>query len=103
MDGTGPTLKENQSMEDQELRKLIEQLHDEIQKTHSVDKKGQELLTHLEADIKELLAREEVTAMPVHPTTIQRMEDGLSHFEVSHPALTNLLSRLLESLSNAGI
>ena len=39
-------------MDDQELRKLIEQLHAEIQNTHSVDKKGQELLLQLEADIK---------------------------------------------------
>jgi hypothetical protein len=31
------------------------------------------------------------------------MEEGLSHFEATHPALTTLLSRLLESLSNAGI
>jgi hypothetical protein len=90
-------------MEDQELRKLIEQLHAEIQNTHTVDKKGQELLAHLEADIQELLARAEVTATPVHPTTIQRMEDGLSHFEATHPELTNLLSKLLESLSNVGI
>jgi Domain of unknown function (DUF4404) len=90
-------------MEDQELRTLIEQLHAEIQNTHTVDKKGQELLSHLEADIKELLSRADGAVTPVHPNTIQRMEDGLSHFEVSHPALTNLLSRLLESLSNAGI
>jgi hypothetical protein len=90
-------------MEDQELRKLIEQLHAEIQNTHSVDKKGQELLTHLEADIQELLDRAEGNVRPVHPSTIQRMEDGLSHFEATHPALTTLLSRLLESLSNVGI
>jgi hypothetical protein len=90
-------------MEDQELRKLIEQLHAEIQNTHSVDKKGQELLTHLEADIQELLDRAEGNVRPVHPSTIQRMEDGLSHFEATHPALTTLLSRLLESLSNIGI
>ena len=90
-------------MEDQELRKLIEELHAEIQNTHSVDKKGQELLLHLEADIQELLSRADGAVTPLHPTTIQRMEDGLSHFEVTHPALTSLLSRLMESLSNVGI
>jgi len=46
-------------MDDQELRKLIEQLHAEIKNTHTVDKKGQELLTHLESDIQELLDRTE--------------------------------------------
>jgi hypothetical protein len=37
-------------MDDHELRKLIEQLHAEIQNAQTVDEKGQELLTHLESD-----------------------------------------------------
>ena len=90
-------------MDDQELRKLIEQLHTEIQNTHTVDKKGQELLLQLESEIKELLGRADGNVTPVHPTTIQRLEEGLSHFEATHPALTTLLSRFLEALSNAGI
>jgi hypothetical protein len=90
-------------MDDQELRKLIEQLHAEIQNTHTVDEKGQELLLHLESDIRELLDRTGGNGVPAHPSTIQRLEEGLSHFEVTHPALTTLLSRLLETLSNAGI
>jgi hypothetical protein len=90
-------------MDDQELRKLIEQLHAEIQSTHSVDKEGQKLLIHLESDIQELLNRTEGNVTPVHPTTIQRLEEGLSHFEVTHPELTALLSRFLEALSNVGI
>ena len=44
-------------MDDEALRKLIEQLHAEIQNTHTVDKKGQELLPKLEADIQELVVR----------------------------------------------
>jgi len=90
-------------MDDQELRKLIEQLHAEIKNTHTVDKKGQELLTHLESDIQELLDRTEGNVMPVHPSTIQRLEEGLSHFEATHPSLTALLSRFLDALSNVGI
>ena len=90
-------------MDDQELRKLIEQLHSEIQNTTTVDEKGQELLLHLDADIRELLDRTGGYGIPVHPSTIQRMEEGLEHFEVTHPALTTLLAKLLELLSNVGI
>ncbi len=90
-------------MDDLELRKLIEQLHAEIKNTHTVDEKDQELLSHLELDIRELLGRTEGNVGPVHPSTIRRLEEGLDHFEVSHPALTLLLSRLLEGLSNVGI
>jgi hypothetical protein len=90
-------------MDDQELRKLIESLHDEIQNTRTVDKKGQELLVHLDADIRKLLAQTGAVAAPVHPSTLRRMEEGLDQFEVTHPELTMLLSKLLEALSNVGI
>ena len=90
-------------MDDQELRKLIEQLQAEIQNTQSVDEKGRELLLHLESEINDLLGRPDVIATPVHPSTLKRLEESLDHFEISHPELTTLLARLLESLSNVGI
>ncbi len=90
-------------MDDQELRKLIEQLQAEIQSTHTVDEKGKELLLHLESEINDLLGRPDVIATPVHPSTLKRLEESLDHFEISHPELTTLLARLLESLSNVGI
>jgi predicted ATPase len=90
-------------MDDQELRKLIESLQAEIQNTHSVDKKGQELLVHLDADIHKLLAQAGGVVAPVHSSTLRRLEEGFDHFEVSHPALTMLISKLLEALSNVGI
>jgi len=90
-------------MDDQELRKLIEQLQAEIQNTHTVDKKGQDLLLQLESEINELLGRTDGSVTPVHPSTLHRLEEGLSHFEATHPDLTILLSKLLESLSNVGI
>jgi hypothetical protein len=90
-------------MEDQELRKLIEKLHAEIQDTQTIDEKGQALLVHLESDIRGLLERVGGKGALVHPSTIQRLEEGLDHFEVTHPSLTILISQLLESLSKVGI
>lgn len=46
-------------MDNQELRKLLSQLHDEIKNTQAVDEKGSELLRDLEADISALLERSE--------------------------------------------
>jgi hypothetical protein len=60
-------------------------------------------LLHLEADIKELLGRKGGNVTTVQPSTLERLQEGLDHFEVTHPALTVLLSRFLEALSNAGI
>jgi hypothetical protein len=90
-------------MDDQELRKLLEQLHSEIEDAQTVDEKGLALLRDLEADIRALLERSGTVPADLHPTTLKRMEDGLQYFEVTHPTLTEMLSKLLAILSNAGI
>jgi hypothetical protein len=90
-------------MDDQELRELIEKLHDEIQNTQSVDEKGRKLLAHLETDIQALLAQSGGVTKPIHPSTLRRLEESLDHFEVTHPTLTTLLSKVLEAFSNVGI
>jgi hypothetical protein len=90
-------------MDDQELQKLIESLHDEIQNTQSVDEKGRELLMHLETDIRKLLTQAGGVTAQVHPSTLQRLQEGLDHFELTHPTLTIRISKLLEALSNVGI
>lgn len=90
-------------MDDQELRKLLEQTHREIEAVQSVDEKGLELLRDLETDIRALLERSGTVQADIHPSMLQRMEDSLQYFEVTHPTLTTMLSKLSEILSNAGI
>ena len=90
-------------MNDPELRKLLEQLHAEIEQTHTVDDHAQELLRHLNADIRELLDRSEHAPLRPRPSTVRRMEESISHLEVTHPTLTGMLSKLLATLSNSGI
>ncbi len=87
-------------MTDDKLRRQLEKLHDEIQKTDRVDETGRRLLRDIDAHIRELLARSEVQP---RPALTQGLEDAIRHFEVSHPALTTALSDLLSALSNAGI
>jgi hypothetical protein len=90
-------------MENEELRKLLQQLHDEIKNTRTVDEKGTELLTDLDEDIHALLERSDDNNSPIHPSIIQRLDAVLLHFEVTHPDLTVMISKLLDTLSNAGI
>ena len=90
-------------MDEQALRKLLEQLHSEIEQTHSVDEKGRELLRDLGSDINELLERSEADPAQVQHSLLSRLEDSISYLEVTHPTLTATLSQLMESLSNAGI
>jgi hypothetical protein len=84
-------------MNNQELDTLLQQLKDEIKNTRAVDEKGVELLRGLDGDIHRLLKQS-----GSQPET-GNLQEALTHFEVSHPKLTALIARLLESLSNAGI
>jgi hypothetical protein len=90
-------------MDNKELNELLHKLHDEIQKTRSIDGKDSELLRDLEGDIRTLLEKSQGGTIQVHPSIQQRLELAVNHFEVSHPDLTTLISNLLDSLSSAGI
>ena len=90
-------------MNDQELCRLLEQLHSEIEGIKSVDAKERELLRDLESDIRELLERCEAEQVQTHPLTIRRLEDAIEYMAVNHPTLTDMLSRMSTILSNAGI
>jgi hypothetical protein len=87
-------------MSDENLRKLLEQLHQELEHTESVDEKGNELLRNLNADIRDLLERSEVKT---DDSMLERLQDTIDHFEVTHPTLTTMLSEMMTILSNAGI
>jgi len=90
-------------MDDPKLRQQLEQLQAEIRQSRSVDEEGKALLRDLDADIHDLLARSEGKTVDIQPSTVDRLQDSLTYFEVSHPTLTALISKLLETLSNAGI
>jgi hypothetical protein len=90
-------------MDDQELHELLEQLHAEIERSDTIDKEEQQLLQHLEEDIRLLLARSESGENPSEPSMVKRLEEAIDQYEVTHPDLTMSLSKLLAILSNAGI
>ncbi len=90
-------------MDDQKLRKLLEQLHSELENTQSLDDKGQTLLRDLDADIRGLLDRSQGDALKVQPPMLERLETTIDHLEITHPSLTMALSELLTALNNAGI
>jgi hypothetical protein len=90
-------------MDDMKFRKLLEQVHDEIDNAGKVDEKGRALLIDLDEHIHELLMRSNSAPLVPKPGLQRGLENALRHFEVTHPELTKAISRLLETLSNAGI
>ena len=90
-------------MDNEELNKLLLRLLDEIKNTQAVDEKGDKLLRDLEGDIQALIARSEDIPGKLNGSSVQNMEGALTHFEVTHPQMTSLISNLLNFLSNSGI
>ncbi len=90
-------------MNTKEPDELLQQLHDVINKIDTVDEKGCELLEDLDKDIRLLLERSGEQPYNVHPNLARRLERSIDYFEVTHPELTELLAKLMSSLSNAGV
>lgn len=89
-------------MTDQNLRELLEKLHNELEQIEVTDEAGRERLRHLDADIRSLLARSDELDETDEPM-IERLQDSIDHFETTHPELTLMLSQMMTILSNAGI
>ena len=87
---------------DQNLRELLERLHNELEQTESIDEKGNEMLRHLDSDIHRRLERSGEEAAKDEPL-VERLQDTIDHFETTHPNLTLTLSEMMTILSNAGI
>ena len=90
-------------MNDPEFDKLLQKLHDEIEKTHNVGEKEKVLLLHINQDIRDLLDSNKEEQTQSEPSTLSRLEESIELLEVSHPTLTNLMNQLLGILNNSGI
>ena len=84
-------------MNDHELEELLGKLHAELESMESVDEKDMQLLRGIEKDISELMQRAD------RDSVSQRLREAIEQFEVSHPTLTDMLSKISTILSNAGI
>ncbi len=90
-------------MSDKNLRTLLQGLHDELQRTETLDEKGRALLHDLDADIRDLLERFGDEPIQTNEPIFQRFQSAMDHFEITHPNLTLALSEMMNSLNNAGI
>jgi hypothetical protein len=99
----GPTDRPEREavMANKKLSKLLEELHEELGKTQAVDEKGQELLRHLDGDIRKLL--KETGDVQADESMLERFQEAIDHFEITYPRLTSALSAMMTILSNAGI
>jgi len=89
-------------MNDEELRTRLEHLHAELKQADALDPQQRELLQTLADDIHQLLNRDE--NQPDHYRSLgERMSEDVAQLEASHPQITLLMRRAIDSLAYLGI
>lgn len=85
-------------MKNDDLRKILEQLHAELAGTQPIDAALRERLQALQRDIGDALAK----ATP--PASLRgRLEGAVVHFEASHPTLARRLATVIDTLALYGL
>jgi hypothetical protein len=89
-------------MNREQLREQLEQLHAELRQTEAVDPQQRELLLTRANDIEQLLKQEEIESHSYRGLG-ERLKEDLAQLEASHPQITLLMRRTIDSLSYLGI
>jgi chromosome segregation ATPase len=90
-------------MTDEELRKLLAEIRDELKGTATDDKRERKILGDLIDDIEALLGRSKHESIEPEESMLGRLEEAIEDLEAHYPTLTDTLSNLLTALSNVGI
>ena len=84
---------------DEKFKQSLEQLHAELEQTHSIDPDTRDLLQHLMKDIQ-LTLRDGSVTPPLRDSTLgKRLADSLKGLEESHPSLVLTIGRVLDHLA----
>lgn len=86
-------------MSDEQLRETLARLHQELQRTPSLDRESQQLVMEISADITRL-GRPGVPPASDHSS---RLESLAVRFESGHPALAASVRQIIDALGKAGI
>ena len=90
-------------MNTDQLHQSLRELHDELGKIDTVDEQTQAVLRDLAQDIQTLLARARVVPVREDQPLHERLRNGVSYFEATHPQLSNTIDRVLSALVQLGV
>jgi hypothetical protein len=89
-------------MNNEQLRAQLEDLHAQLQKADALDPRQREMLQTLANHIEQLLKREEIK--PHHYRSLsERLSEDVAQLEASHPQVSLLIRRAIDSLAYLGI
>jgi uncharacterized protein DUF4404 len=88
---------------DQHTRKTLMELQAQLRHTESLPEGDRQIVDEIYEEIEELLARPRQERPDRPYTLLARLDDAAHRFEVSHPDLTGVIGRVIDSLSTMGI
>jgi hypothetical protein len=89
-------------MNKEQLREQLEHLHAELRQAHMLDPQQRELLLTRANDIEQVLNQDNIQAH--HYSSLrERLKEDLAQLEASHPHITLLMRRAIDSLAYLGI
>ena len=89
-------------MNNEQLRTQLEQLQAELQQADVIDPRQRAVLQARANEIEQLLKRDEIK--PHHYTGLgARLSEDVAELEASHPQITLLMRRVIDSLAYLGI
>ena len=88
-------------MSQADLKTLLQQLHDELSRTDTLDSDAQALLGTVVQDIQAVLGDEAQDDTP--QGLVDRLKDATDDFEEEHPKLTEAVGQVIDALSRLGI
>jgi hypothetical protein len=80
-------------MSQEDLRRALEHLHEELGRASALDPATRDRLRSLEADVQSALAQSPESSLR------ERLEDGIIEFEASHPELARRLATVIDTLA----
>ncbi len=86
-------------MANEDLRRLLAEVHERLRTASSLDAKARELLITVMRDIERALSRKGAGTAAAGP----RLESLAVQFQAEHPAMAETLRRLVDTLGKAGI
>jgi hypothetical protein len=85
-----------------QLREQLEHLQAELRQADALDPQQRELLRTRANDIEQLLKRDEIKPHQ-YRSLGERLNEDLAQLEASHPQITLLMRRAIDSLAYLGI
>ena len=86
----------------QELRRLLDELEEELRGIESLDDKSRLMLQEAAEEIQAALQKEDVASIE-HQTMSAGLNDIISEFKSSHPTLYAVVNRMVDVLGQMGI